>query len=81
MVARQALGADRAELTIQTGPEFLQTHPPTLTRPDARVRRTTYARTMIPGTGSGTWDTILQIAIALALLVTIVILIRNYRDR
>ena len=36
---------------------------------------------MIPGTGSGTWDTVLQIAIALALLVSIVLLIRNFRDR
>jgi hypothetical protein len=36
---------------------------------------------MIPGTGSGTWDTILQVAIALALLVGIVVLIRNFRDR
>ena len=36
---------------------------------------------MIPGTGSGTWDTVLQIALALALLVSIVLLIRNYRDR
>ena len=36
---------------------------------------------MIPGTGSGTWDTILQVAVALALLVSIVLLIRNHRDR
>lgn len=36
---------------------------------------------MIPGTGSATWDTILQVAIALALLVGIVVLIRNYRGR
>jgi hypothetical protein len=36
---------------------------------------------MIPGTGSGTWDTVLQIAIAVALLISIVLLIRNYRGR
>ena len=36
---------------------------------------------MIPGTGSAAWDTVLQIGLALALVVTIVLLIRNYRDR
>jgi hypothetical protein len=36
---------------------------------------------VIPGTGSAAWDTVLQIGIALALLVSIVLLIRNYRDR
>jgi hypothetical protein len=36
---------------------------------------------MIPGTGSAGWDTVLQIAIALALLTTIILLIRNYRGR
>jgi hypothetical protein len=36
---------------------------------------------MIPGTGSAGWDVVLQIAIALALLVTLVLLIKNYRDR
>ncbi len=36
---------------------------------------------MIPGTGSAGWDLVLQIAIALALLVTLVLLIKNYRDR
>ena len=36
---------------------------------------------MIPGTGSGTWDTILQVAIAVALLISIVLLIKNYRGR
>ena len=40
-----------------------------------------YARTMIPGSGSGALDTVLQIGIAVALLVSIVLLIRNYRDR
>jgi hypothetical protein len=36
---------------------------------------------MIPGTGSTTWDTVLQVAIALTLLVSIVFLIRHYRGR
>jgi hypothetical protein len=32
-------------------------------------------------TGSATWDTVLQIAIAAALLVWIIVLIRHYRGR
>jgi hypothetical protein len=32
-------------------------------------------------TGSATWDVVLEIWIALALVVTIVLLIRNYRGR
>jgi hypothetical protein len=36
---------------------------------------------MIPGTGSAALDVVLQIAIALALLVSVVLLIRNYRGR
>jgi LPXTG-motif cell wall-anchored protein len=36
---------------------------------------------MIPSTGSATWDTVLQIGIALTLLVSIVLLIRNFRGR
>jgi LPXTG-motif cell wall-anchored protein len=36
---------------------------------------------MIPSTGSTTWDTVLQIGIALTLLVSIVFLIRNFRGR
>ncbi len=36
---------------------------------------------MIPGTGSAGWDAVLQIAIVLALLVSIVLMIKNYRDR
>jgi hypothetical protein len=36
---------------------------------------------MIPGTGSGGLDVVLQIAIAAALLVSVVLLIRNYRGR
>jgi hypothetical protein len=36
---------------------------------------------MIPGTGSAGWDTVLQIAIACTLLVSIALLVRNYRGR
>ncbi len=36
---------------------------------------------MIPGTGSSGWDVVLQIGIALALLVTLVLMVKNYRDR
>jgi low affinity Fe/Cu permease len=32
-------------------------------------------------TGSSTWDVVLEIAIAVGLLLTIVLLIRNYRGR
>jgi hypothetical protein len=36
---------------------------------------------MLPGTGSGALDVVLQIAIAVALLVSIVLLIKNLRGR
>ena len=36
---------------------------------------------MIPGTGSGALDAVLQIGIVLALLVGVVLMIKNYRDR
>ena len=36
---------------------------------------------MIPGTGSNGLDVVLQIAIAAALLLSVVLLIRNYRGR
>jgi hypothetical protein len=36
---------------------------------------------MVPGTGSETLDLVLEIGIALAMLVLIVLLIRNYRGR
>jgi hypothetical protein len=36
---------------------------------------------VIPGTGSSGLDVVLQIALALAMIVAIVLLIRNYRDR
>jgi hypothetical protein len=36
---------------------------------------------MIPGTGSAGWDLVLQIAIFAALLVAVVLMIKNFRDR
>lgn len=36
---------------------------------------------MIPGTGSATWDAVLQVGIFLALLTTLLLMIKNYRDR
>jgi hypothetical protein len=36
---------------------------------------------MIPGTGSSTWDLVLQIAIALTVLVAVVLMIRNHWGR
>lgn len=36
---------------------------------------------MIPGTGNETLDVVLQLGIVLALIVTIVLMIRNFRDR
>lgn len=81
MVAGHALGAHRPELTVQTGPELLQAHTPTLTRPHPRAPLPSYARRMIPGTGSATLDTVLEIGIVVALVTLIVLLIRNYRGR
>ena len=40
-----------------------------------------YAGCMFPSTGSGTWDLLLQLAVAAVLLVSIVLLIRDYRRR
>jgi hypothetical protein len=36
---------------------------------------------MVPSTGSSALDVVLEIGIVLALVVTVVLLIRNYRDR
>jgi hypothetical protein len=36
---------------------------------------------VVPSTGSETLDLVLQIGVVGALLVTIVLLVRNYRDR
>ena len=81
MVAGDALRTHRTELAVQPGPELLQSHAPTLTRPWIDVPRPAYADGMIPGTGSDGWDLVLQIGIVLALLVAIVLMIKNYRDR
>jgi hypothetical protein len=36
---------------------------------------------VFPGTGSAAWDLVLQITIVVTMLVAIVLLIKNYRDR
>jgi LPXTG-motif cell wall-anchored protein len=36
---------------------------------------------MVPSTGSTGWDAVLQIGIAAAMLVTLVLLVRDYRNR
>jgi hypothetical protein len=40
-----------------------------------------YAGPVIPSTGSSTWDLVLEIGIVLCLLVSLVLLYRNYRGR
>jgi hypothetical protein len=49
------------------------------TRPAAALR--SYARGMGLSTGSPTWDAVLQIGIAGVLLITLVLLVRDYRNR
>ena len=83
MVAGHALGPHRAELSLHPGPELLQPHavdgtewaglPP----PGRRA----YAPAMSPSTGSAFWDAVLQIGIAAAMVVTLVLLVRDYRNR
>ena len=69
-------------MSVEPGPEFLQAHPPTLTRRSGSAcLAAAYAGSVIPGTGSAGWDVVLQIGIALVLLVSIVVLIKNYRGR
>ena len=46
-----------------------------------RLPARAYPPSMGLSTGSPTWDTVLQIAIAAALLVSIVLLIKNFRGR
>ena len=36
---------------------------------------------MIPSTGSATWDTLGQIALALLMTISLVLMIRDYRNR
>jgi hypothetical protein len=44
-------------------------------------RGPSYPRDMPLSTGSATWDTVLQIGIAAAMAVNLVLIIRNYRNR
>ena len=82
MVAGHALGPHGAELLAEPGPEVLQSHAPTLarTRAGRPGPRDSYAGAVI-GTGSASLDLVLEIGIALALLVSLVLLWRNYRGR
>ena len=76
-------------MTFEPGPELLQAHdvdanpsPPGTGAATATPRAgRAYCRRMVPGTGSDTLDLVLQIGIALATVVLIVLLIRNYRGR
>ena len=36
---------------------------------------------MLPSSGSATWDTIWQVALALAMATALVLMIRDYRNR
>src|SRR3712207_1675717 len=77
VVAHEALGPHRPELAVHPGPELLQAHAPTLARPRSRPRPRlgAYLDDMVPGTGSGALDVVLQIGIAAAMLVAVVLLI------
>ena len=81
MVPRHALGTHRPELLVETGPELLQAHGPTLTRGPVLPPQPAYSGGMIPGTGSAALDVVLEIAILLALVGALVLLIKNYRGR
>ena len=63
VVAGHALGAHRAELPIEPGPELLQAHGSTLTRRAARAYRYRHG----PRNRVGGFDLVLQIGIALAM--------------
>ncbi|GAB3363078.1 hypothetical protein GCM10027300_37180 [Modestobacter lapidis] len=80
MVTCHGLGPHRPELIAHPGPELLQAHPTTVPRPASKPLPA-YARRMFPSTGSGTWDAVLQIGIVTVLLISIVLLIRDYRGR
>lgn len=69
MVAGDRLTAHLAELVAQLAPELLQSHPTDGTRG--------YRGRMIPSTGSATWDTVGQIAIACLMLVSLVMMWRR----
>ena len=88
MVAGDGLGPHRAEVVGESGPELLQAHALDASArsrprpPGVGTGAAAYPRAMGPlSTGSPTWDLILEIGIAIALLLTIVLLIRNYRGR
>ena len=49
--------------------------------PAAGRRGPPYPRGMPLSTGSATWDTVLQVGIAAAMAVNLVLIIRNYRNR
>ena len=86
MVTGDGLGPHRAEVVGEAGPELLQAHVLDASAgsrwgPPARGDRA-YPRVMGPlSTGSPTWDVILEVGIAVCLVLTIVLLIRNYRGR
>jgi len=69
VVARDGLTADVAELLAHPAPELLQSHPGDGTRG--------YRGAMIPSTGSATWDTIGQIALACLLVVSLLLMWRR----
>lgn len=71
MVAGDRLTPDVAELVAQLAPELLQSHPADGTRG--------YGDRMIPSTGSATWDTVGQIAIACLMAVSLFIMWRRRR--
>ncbi|GAB4081622.1 hypothetical protein GCM10028783_25710 [Modestobacter muralis] len=78
MVAGDVLRTHRAELALHPGPELLQPHSTTV--PTAVIPRGRGGAPTLGGmTGSGTWDTLLQIAFAVALLVAVVLTIRGMR--
>ena len=67
-------------MAIEPGPELLQAHTLDANAPIGREPRGP-ASGRVPGNRLDRWDVVLQIAIALALLVSIVVLIRHYRGR
>ncbi len=64
----------------ESGPELLEAHAVDVNAPAGDAVRS-YAGGVFPSTGSATWDLVLEIGIALCLLVSLVLLYRNYRGR
>jgi hypothetical protein len=87
VVAGHGLGPHGPEKIVEAGPELLQAHDPDANPPTVGsagrlpAPPAAYRRGMVPGTGSNTLDVVLEIGIALAMLVTIVLLVRHYRGR